>query len=100
MSEPELAELLAAVDGLRSLLESVNERLAALESRQNELERAYRQDVDAETLVVLAAAVTSFLGKPVRIRSARRVAPAENTPAWTSFGRAAVQASHHVQRRG
>jgi len=100
MSEPKPADILAAVEGLQAALARIETRLEMLEARQQEVEAALEARVDPDTLVVLAAAVTSYLGVKVRIRSARRMTPTETTPAWASFGRAAMQASHHFPRHG
>jgi len=52
--------------------------------------------VSPELLVVMAAAVTAFLGKKVRIRSARMLqSPYEIINPWAQQGRVTVQASHH-----
>ena len=55
----------------------------------------------AAILVVLAAAVTSFLGKPVRIRSAKMLqSPYEIVNPWAQQGRVFVQASHALRTWG
>jgi hypothetical protein len=58
------------------------------------------EEVDAETLLVIAAAVTAFLGKAVRIRSARMLYSHESFNAWSQQGRAVIQASHNLAQRG
>ena len=63
----------------------------AAEDRQKPAE----DTVSAETLAFIAVAVTAFLGKKVKIRSAQFM-PTANP--WTQTGRAIVQASHHLQR--
>jgi hypothetical protein len=56
--------------------------------------------VAPKTLAMIAAAVTEFLGKKVRIRSARML-PAPNAVArWAQQGRVTVQASHNIKQRG
>jgi hypothetical protein len=58
------------------------------------------QQVTSKTLSVIAAAVTEFLGKKVRIRSAS-VLPAPYAVArWAKQGRVAVQTSHNITQRG
>lgn len=104
MSEPPLDDVMAAVEGLRAEMRAemdvIKARLAALEARQDNVEKDLEAEVDPDTMVMLAAAVTSYLGKRVRIRSARRVTGAETAPAWARHGRAAIQASHHIHRGG
>lgn len=50
-----------------------------------------------ETLVVIAAAVAAFLGKSVRLRSARLIQPVGESP-WAQQGRVYIQASHNLAR--
>jgi len=53
--------------------------------------------VPPEIVVVIAAAVTAFLGKKVRIRSAKRLqSPYEIVNPWAQQGRVIVQASHNL----
>ncbi len=54
-------------------------------------------EIAHETLVVIAAAVAAFLGKSVRLRSARLVQPVAES-AWAQQGRVYVQASHNLAR--
>jgi methylmalonyl-CoA carboxyltransferase large subunit len=57
-------------------------------------------DVSPQVLVVIAAAVTAFLGKKVRIRSAKMLqSPYEIVNPWAQQGRVIVQASHFLSRR-
>lgn len=60
---------------------------------------AKRQEVSPETLLVIAAAVTAFLGKKVRIRSAKELYLHESFNSWSQQGRAVIQASHNVAQR-
>ena len=58
-------------------------------------------EVTPEMLVVIAAAVTAFLGKKVRIRSAKMLqSPYEVVNPWSQQGRVFVQASHILRSRG
>jgi methylmalonyl-CoA carboxyltransferase large subunit len=58
------------------------------------------EEVTPEMLVVIAAAVTAFLGKRVRIRSAKMVRPPrEAVSAWSQHGRALVHSSHNPRAR-
>jgi hypothetical protein len=58
-------------------------------------------EISPETMAVLAAAVTAFLGKKVRILSARLLeSPNEVVNAWSQQGRVFVQASHNLRARG
>jgi methylmalonyl-CoA carboxyltransferase large subunit len=58
------------------------------------------EEVSPELLVVIAAAVTVFLGKTVRIRSAKMLqSPYEIVNPWAQQGRVFVQASHNLRTR-
>jgi len=57
-------------------------------------------EIAPELLVVMAAAVTVFLGKQVRIRSAKMLqSPYEIVNPWAQQGRVFVQASHNLWQR-
>jgi hypothetical protein len=54
-----------------------------------------------EIVVMIAAAVTAFLGKKVRVRSAKMLqSPYEVVNPWSQQGRVFVQASHNLRSRG
>lgn len=58
------------------------------------------EEVTPEILVVIAAAVAAFLGKKVRIRSAKMLqSPYEIVNPWSQQGRVRVQASHNLRPR-
>jgi methylmalonyl-CoA carboxyltransferase large subunit len=58
------------------------------------------EEVTPEMLVVIAAAVTAFLGKKVRIGSAKMLqSPYEIVNPWSQQGRVFVQASHNLRSR-
>jgi methylmalonyl-CoA carboxyltransferase large subunit len=60
-----------------------------------------KEEITPELLVVMAAAVTAFLGKKVRIRSAKMLqSPYEIVNPWSQQGRVFVQASHNLRSRG
>ncbi|HYG99790.1 MAG TPA: hypothetical protein VD837_11715 [Terriglobales bacterium] len=54
------------------------------------------EGVAPEILAVIAAAVTHFLGKTARIRSARMVQQPVGTSPWAQQGRVYIQASHNL----
>ena len=56
------------------------------------------QEVTPETLSVIAAAVTAFLGKKVRVRSAKVLQTPYSVERWARQGRVMIQASHNLQR--
>lgn len=106
MNASTLEDVMAAVESLRgemhamrAELDALKADLATLEGRQAADAREREAEVGSETLIMLAAAVTSYLGKRVRIRSARRVEPGrEGGSAWARQGRAAIQTSHRLHR--
>ncbi len=55
-------------------------------------------EITPERLAVLAAVVTAFLGRKVKIHQARLVNPEVVSP-WAQQGRVFVQASHALSRR-
>jgi methylmalonyl-CoA carboxyltransferase large subunit len=65
-------------------------------------EAIYREEeVTPEILVVIAAAVTAFMGKKVRIRSAKMLrAASEAANPWSQQGRVSVHTSHNLRLRG
>ena len=56
--------------------------------------------VTPETLSVIAAAVTEFLGERVQIRSVRMLQTRPAVDRWARRGRVMVQASHNLTPRG
>ncbi len=88
-TELQLGELIALVKTLEARLAAP--ALSAVARREDE--------VAPETLVVIAAAVTAFLGKKVRIRSARLLTPSprEAASAWAQQGRVLIHASHRLR---
>jgi methylmalonyl-CoA carboxyltransferase 12S subunit len=71
---------------------------AVKQAAQPQAEKA--EEVTPEMLVVIAAAVTAFLGKKVRIRSAKMLqSPYEIVNPWSQQGRVFVQASHNLRSR-
>jgi methylmalonyl-CoA carboxyltransferase 12S subunit len=59
---------------------------------------APEKPVSPDLLVIIAAAVSAFLGKKIRIRSARMLqTPYEIVNPWSQQGRVSVQASHSLR---
>ncbi len=68
--------------------------------RRRQLQSKPEDEIPPETLILISAAVTSFLGKKVRIRSAKMLqSPYEIVNPWAQQGRVIVQASHNLQVR-
>jgi hypothetical protein len=57
-------------------------------------------EVTPHTLSVIAAAVTEFFGKKVRIHSARVLQTQNEVDRWARHGRLVVQTSHNLTQRG
>jgi methylmalonyl-CoA carboxyltransferase large subunit len=56
------------------------------------------EEVTPEMMLVIAAAVTEFLGKKVRILSAKQLqSPRQALSPWSQQGRVFVQASHNLR---
>jgi hypothetical protein len=56
--------------------------------------------ITPKTLSVIAAAVTEFLGKTVRIRAVRTLEEPAMVGRWARQGRVLVQTSHNLGRGG
>jgi hypothetical protein len=96
--EGQLSELAQAVMALEARLAVLGHSVAP--TAVTEAVRREQEEVTPETLVVIAAAVTAFLGKKVRIRSAKLLQKLAVASAWAQQGRAAVHGSHHPRLRG
>ena len=53
-------------------------------------------EVTPKTVSIIAAAVTEFLGKNVRIRSVKMLQEPDAVSRWVRQGRAMVQGSHNL----
>ncbi len=63
--------------------------------------RRQSSELSPETMAMLTEAVAAFLGKKVRILSAKLLeSPNEVVNAWSQQGRVFVQASHNLRSRG
>jgi methylmalonyl-CoA carboxyltransferase large subunit len=109
--ERQLGELVDAVKVLQARVAelsqpSASQSLSAPErgvkaTATNEAVHREAGEVTPEMLVVIAAAVTAFLGKKVRIRSAKMLqSPYEVVNPWSQQGRVFVQASRILRSRG
>jgi hypothetical protein len=62
----------------------------------DEVIRLDDDEVSAEIMAVISAAATEFLGRKIRILSAKLMqAPHETMSAWSQQGRVFVQTSHN-----
>lgn len=107
-AEGQLRELAAAFKALEARVAELSQPAAAFvaeaaapASVAKEAALKNNEKVTPEMLVVIAAAVTAFMGKKVRIRSAKMLQPAfEGENPWSLQGRISVHASHHLRFRG
>ena len=98
MTALSLEEVLKVLEDLRSEVASLKSDVAALKAQPSGAAAA-DQEVSEETLVLLAAAATTFLGKKVRVRSAKMLqTPYEIVNPWAQHGRVFIQASHQLHR--
>jgi hypothetical protein len=56
-------------------------------------------EVTPETLSMIAAAVTAFLGKKVKIHSAKMLETPDRADRWAREGRVMIQTSHNLAKR-
>jgi hypothetical protein len=85
---------------LKRQVASLTEKLDRLQTQVARLTGTPLQEepVRPEMLVIIAAAVSSFLGRRIRIRSARMLqSPYEIVNPWSQQGRVSVQASHTLR---
>lgn len=94
-------ELRAQLQEQSKMLAELSGRVAGTAAAEGQPAQAAEEEVSPDTLLIIAAAVTAFLGKKVRIRSARHLqSPYEIINPWAQQGRVLVQASHLLRRVG
>ncbi|PSH03544.1 MAG: hypothetical protein CXZ00_11470 [Acidobacteria bacterium] len=91
-AEAEIKKLQSEINALKKEFEA---RLQAVEALLPKASAPAAQEVSAETLAIIAAAVTAFLGKKVKIRSAQLLPTANQ---WAQTGRVILQASRNLNR--
>lgn len=94
------------LNALTTKVRELQQRVAELSAPQVELEHAadsvadenMTEHVKPQTLAIIAAAATTFLGKRARIRSLQAVpATRDSAGAWAQQGRVIVQTSHNMR---
>jgi len=105
-AERRLSELRTQISDLEARIAELSQssapRSAAAQAKaaQNTPEKQKTDQVTPDILVMLAAAATAFLGKEVRIRSARKLqSPYGTVNPWAQQGRVSIQASHSLRLR-
>jgi methylmalonyl-CoA carboxyltransferase large subunit len=100
-TERQLGALSDAVKALQARVEELRAPAHAnADGAAKDAAHGTRAEVTPEVLVMIAAAVTAFLGKKVRIRSAKVLqSPYEVVNPWSQQGRVSVQASHNFRSR-
>lgn len=95
--EPEqVAALEHAVQAVREGMVT-REEFARLEAMvKTLLERLPEPAVTPREVVIIAATVAHHIGRPIRIRGARRLARMSDN-AWGTRGRVSIQAARHVR---
>jgi len=88
-AEIEVQRLRSELDALKTNFETRISAMEALLAKAGA--SAAEEEISAETLAIIAGAVTAYLGKKVRIRSARFVPTATQ---WKQAGRVSVQAGN------
>jgi methylmalonyl-CoA carboxyltransferase large subunit len=92
--ETEVQELRQRVEKLESLLAAAAKTSAApAEGGTKTSEAVAKQEVSADIVLVISAAVAAFLGKRASIRQIRLTGESP----WAMQGRATVQASHGME---
>lgn len=110
-TERQLSELCSALKALEARVAELSQSEASLSAaaQKTAMEAASsaagagqlkKEEVTPELLIMLAAAATAFLGKDVRIRTAKMLqSPYEVINPWAQQGRVFVQASHNLRSR-
>jgi methylmalonyl-CoA carboxyltransferase large subunit len=107
--ESQLSELAGAIKALQARVAELSQPAASVPvievktaaSAAKDAAHGETGEVTAEMLVVIMAAVTAFLGKKVRIRSAKMLQSSyEVVNPWSQQGRMLVHASHLFRSRG
>ena len=104
-AERRLSELRAQIDALEARIAELSKFLTPHSAASAQADAAQKKtektdQVTPEILVMLAAAATAFLGKEVRIRSARKLqSPYGTANLWAQQGRVSIQASHSLRLR-
>jgi hypothetical protein len=89
---------LSAAAAIKSITTSIEASDAAHANGTTSQFLETKEEIPTEILIVIGAAVTSFLGKTVRIRSAKMLqSPYEIVNPWAQQGRATMQASHSLR---
>ncbi len=103
-----LSELAALVEALESRIANLTRVTspvaspAAAQARAAQAAPAIpaKAEVTPEMIVLLAAAATAYLGKNVRVRSAKMLqSPYEIVNPWAQHGRVMIQVSHSLRGR-
>ncbi|MBI1205801.1 MAG: hypothetical protein GC191_00775 [Azospirillum sp.] len=95
--EDVMAEVVALRRDTEARIADLTAQVAALKAVAHPPEP---EEIGPETLVMMAAVVTSFLGVKVRIRSARRIdGTSDATSAWAQHSRVFVQSAAHAMQR-
>ena len=104
-SERQLSELRGTLQALQAEVAKLSQPAAArvaaapAPAAQAAPVKPKKAEVSPEVIVMLAAAATAYLGKEVRIRSAKMLqSPYEVINPWAQQGRVFVQASHYYLR--
>lgn len=103
--EHKLSEMSAVLKALEARIAELSQPVtgrpptATAKAAQAAPAKPLKPAITPEVLVMLAAAATSYLGKQVRIRTAKMLqSPYEIVNPWSQQGRAFIQASHFIRR--
>lgn len=92
---PDLAQILSALDSLRQEVAALSSRVATLEGARPESAAGTTpagSTTPDEVVAIIAAAVAASLGVRAHVRQIRLV----SSPAWGMQGRVTIQASHDL----
>lgn len=111
-TERHLKEMAATIKSLQAQVDELSEARGLTEpvatefdmetaaATADEAAKPEDEEVTPEVMAVLAAAATAFLGRKVRVLSAKLLeSPHRVVNAWSQQGRVFVQASHNLRSR-
>jgi methylmalonyl-CoA carboxyltransferase 12S subunit len=97
-------EMDARVSSLQKMVEQYQASAAKAAAAAGEAlqpSAAPAEEISPDLILIITAAVTAYLGKKVRIRSAKALqTPYEIINPWAQQGRVFVQASHNLAQHG
>lgn len=91
--------VLAVTAGMVAAIRRLDRRWQEREAREDAEALAAEPTIDTTTLILISAAVATFVEGRHRIRAVRRVGVPQRSQSWSAQGRAVLMGSHVVPRK-